>query len=182
LGKQLGVFGRPRRPAQLLNAKPLYGLSMDRAEIRKVVREYLDLIEAGAESVSENERQLGILLDRLPVAMHSVTFEFDDANYPEAPRRDQAALRSTISTRFPRYGYYNVPETVTQKIGEASCIVGDAIDDILDIANDLSQVEWCWRNTSEDDALWHLRQSFETHWREHLRGLQLYLNCLESGQ
>ena len=154
---------------------------MNRAEIRAAVREYLDLIETGASSVSESERRLSALLDQLAVAMHHVVFQFDDGEYPDAPRRDQSALRATISMRFPRYGYYNVPESVTEKIGEASCGVGDAIDDILDIANDLDEFEWCCANTSEDDALWHLQQSFETHWRAHLRGLQLYLDGLGSG-
>ncbi|MFN7134579.1 MAG: DUF5063 domain-containing protein, partial [Myxococcales bacterium] len=58
----------------------------------------------------------------------------------------------------------------------AQIMVGDAIDDIVDIANDLQQVVWRWETTSEADALWHFRFSFTSHWGAHLRALQLYLH------
>ncbi len=67
------------------------------------------------------------------------------------------------------------------RIGEAGLVVGDAIDDIADIAEALAAVVWCFGHTSEVDARWRLWDSFEHHWGEHLRRLQLYLYCLRRG-
>jgi hypothetical protein len=85
-------------------------------------------------------------------------------------------LLSTPSiSRFPDFGFYNLPEWVTKEIAQSKCVVADAIDDILDIGNDLLDVEWRWANTSEADALWHFQTSYSSHWQAHLRGLQLYI-------
>ena len=61
-----------------------------------------------------------------------------------------------------------------EEVGEASVGVGDAIDDIAGIAEDLDEVVNRWDN-SVDDALWGMKLSFGVHWEEHLRNLQLYL-------
>ncbi len=103
---------------------------MERSEIRAAIREFLDLIENGASSVSENEARLPLMLDRLALAQNFISFTFDDTEHPEPPDRDQTKLRALVSRRFPNYGYYNIPEVVTEKIGESACVVGDAIDDL----------------------------------------------------
>lgn len=154
---------------------------MDRQEIRKTIRDFLDLLEGGT-SVAECEARLPLLLDRLALAQHFADPSIDKADYPEWPRKDSEELRSLVSERFPKYGFYNLPEAVVERVGESSCVVGDAIDDLVDIANDLYEVEWYWSNTSEDNALWYFQLSYRTHWQEHLRGLQLYLSALERGE
>ena len=58
-------------------------------------------------------------------------------------------------------------------------VVGDALDDVADIAHDLKEVLGRWESTSEADAIWYLRMGFETHWGKHLRSLQLYLHARE---
>ena len=55
-------------------------------------------------------------------------------------------------------------------------MVGDAIDDLCDITDELRQVEWAWENVGESAALWQLNCSFQYHWCTHLRQLQYYLN------
>ena len=152
---------------------------MTRKEIREVIQEFLDLIERGSSSVETNEAALNLVLDKLALALHYVEYSFDDTTYPEAPRRDQSALRELIEMRFPNYRLYNTPEFTTSRIEASPMMVGDAIDDILDIANDLYEVAWCWENTSGDDALWHLQENYQSHWRLHLRGLQRYLQELD---
>ena len=154
---------------------------MERSEIRTAIREFLDLVEKGAGEVAENEERLPLALNRLALAQNFIRFTFDNAEYLDPPRRDESTLRELVSRRFPNYGYYNSAEYVTEKIGESACAVGDAIDDLLDITSELLDVEWRWSNTSESDALFHLQNGFRTHWREHLRGLQLYLHALEWG-
>lgn len=50
----------------------------------------------------------------------------------------------------------------------------------MDLLLDLKDVRWRLNNTSVDDALWHLNQSFQSRWGQHLRELQLYLHVLAS--
>ena len=141
-------------------------------DIRALVNQFIALLDDG--EVADDEA-LSLLLDKLAFAQHFVEFTFDEADYPDAPRRDQSELRRLVSRRFPDYGFYNVPVSVTKEIAESKCMVADAIDDILDIANDLLEVEWQWANTSEANALWHFQHSYSSHWQGHLRGLQFYI-------
>ena len=43
-------------------------------------------------------------------------------------------------------------------------MIADAYDDIADIAGDLFQVQWCFANTSDRDALWHFGLGYDSHW------------------
>ena len=151
---------------------------MNPQQIRDAVRDFLALVESSDGTAREAEERLVPILDRLALAQSYVSFEFDEADYPDSPNRSYDDLRKLVSLRFPNYGYYNVAEHITSDIGEASAIVGDAIDDLADIAGDLYKVEWYWANTSKANALFHLQQSYEDHWRRHLRGFQLYLDAV----
>lgn len=144
-------------------------------DIRACVREYLELIENDSRSPQECKDLLPMLLDKLAYAQHFGNVIFDDREYPDPPRTDYGAVRQIISRRFPDYGFYNLPESVLEKIGQSEMVIGDAIDDITDIASDLMDVEWRWNNTSEMDALWNFHNSYLIHWNRHLRELQLYL-------
>ena len=90
-------------------------------------------------------------------------------------------MRELISPRFPELGYYNVPSSVTQHIAESGVDVGDAIDDVADIAIELYEVLCRFDHTSTDDALWYFSNSYSNHWEQHLRELQLYLQRITAG-
>lgn len=152
---------------------------MDRQEIRAAIRDFLSLLESDELSVEQSEDRLPAFLDRLALAQSYVSFTFDETDYPEPPDQSKDDLRALVSKRFPNYGYYNVAEPITTNIDEAGTLVADAVDDLADIARDLYNVEWCWANTSETDALFHFQNDFMYHWRRHLRSLQLYLDALE---
>ncbi|HNP36027.1 MAG TPA: DUF5063 domain-containing protein [Woeseiaceae bacterium] len=148
-------------------------------EIRNAIRDYLNLVESTDGSTEDAESRLVPVLDRLALAQSFVSFTFDETDYPDSPDQNYDDLRKLVSKRFPNYGYYNVADPITSNIGEAGASVGDAIDDLADIARDLYDVEWYWANTSEANALFHLQQSYRTHWRRHLREFQVYLDALE---
>ncbi len=57
-------------------------------------------------------------------------------------------------------------------------LVGDAIDDLVDIVLDLQSSVWLFDNGHINDAHWHFRFSYEHHWGEHLQGLRLHLHEL----
>ena len=147
---------------------------MNKDDINNVITDYLDLIEKGTDSIEANEQALILALDKLALAYHFSEHQFDEKHYPEPPSKDYQQLRTLVTQRFPNFGYYNLPEVVTSKISDPGVIVGDAIDDIIDIALDIEEIRWRWNNTSSFDALWHFRFRY-WHWGKHLRELQFYL-------
>ena len=155
---------------------------MKRNEIYQAVRDFLSLFETASESVESNQENLRLALDRLALASNFVDLEFDETDYPDAPRKDYNELRALVSKFFPNYDFYNVVTNLSVNVGLPSDAVGDAIDDIVDIASDLYEVEWLWKNTSEDNALWHFSFGYNSHWGEHLRWLQLYILAEKNGQ
>ena len=59
---------------------------------------------------------------------------------------------------------------------DGNFVLGDAIDDLCDIANDLSEVLWRWEHLGADDAHWYLRLMY-MHWGWHMRELQSFLHA-----
>jgi hypothetical protein len=156
---------------------------VDRDEIKNRIRAFLYLFEEDLSENTEEERliSLGLALDELAVASHFVTYTFDNRDYPLAPERSYDEMRKNVIARFAGLGPYNLAGSTTESIGSEDCIVGDSIDDMADIANELYAVEWYWHHTSVDDALWHFEDGYAHHWGDHLRCLQLYLYRLRDG-
>ncbi|MBO2638288.1 DUF5063 domain-containing protein [Shewanella algae] len=145
--------------------------------IEASIKEFVDfvLVESGEEG------DLGLLLghlDKLPIIVSSAKFTFDEKEYGDAPNNDYKTIRSKVESRFPKIGYYNTVLEISENLESTKIAVGDAVDDLADILGDLVDVLWYFENTSEDDALWHLEQSYISHWGLHLRNLQLYLHDL----
>ncbi|MGB7208862.1 MAG: DUF5063 domain-containing protein [Pyrinomonadaceae bacterium] len=153
---------------------------MNRDDIREAILFFLEVIE-GEFAPAERETRLQFALDKLALARHYAEYNFDENDYPAPQTRDYGKLRELISPQFPNCGYYNVAHKIAKEIGKETAGVGDAIDDICDIAGHMEDVLWCWDNTSVDDALWHFKESYGFHWGKHLRDLQLYLYAKESG-
>jgi hypothetical protein len=156
-------------------------MTNDVMAIRRAIEDFVDVVESETLMPEDRLARLPATLDALAMAVRDIASDFDDADYPDDPDEDYQAIYQVVGRRFPTLGYYNVPESITQDIGESKMGVGDGIDDIADILLDLKGVLWRFKNTSVDDALWNLKQSFESHWGQHLRGLQLYLHVLASG-
>ena len=151
---------------------------MQREEILNIAKEFLHLIENGEENPSDNVKSLWLILDKLALAIHFVEFDFDESEYPSPPKHDSNKLRARISVSFPSFGNYNSVAKHVSDIAESEIVIEDAIDDILDIAQELEDVIWYWHNTSVEDALWNFKNGFENHWGLHLRNLQLYLYAI----
>ena len=148
---------------------------MNRDEIHEAISDFLALLNGGKEDAEAREAALIFALDRLALTYHYARCKFDKTDYPDAPRKDYQELRKVVSALFPEYGYYNVAARISVEISEGGLHIGDAIDDITDIAIDMYEVFWLWENTSVDNALWEFRQGYENHWGMHLRCLQLYV-------
>ena len=150
-------------------------------ETRTAIDAYIDVVESTTLSADDRLARLPGVLDSLAVAVREITYEFDEADYAEKPADNYQATDQVVGGHFPTLGYYNVPGSITKELGESKVLLGDGIDDIVDILLDLKGVLWRFDNTSLDDALWHLNHDYQSHWGRHLRDLQLYLYVLASG-
>ena len=111
-------------------------------------------------------------VDELALSYHDTPV--GEPNESEAaPPSDIDTTDAVIRARFPDLGFYGTVFGIDVP-GEA--VIGDAIDDILDIANDLKEVLWRFERFGDDDANWHFRMLFEIHWGQHLRALAYYLH------
>lgn len=124
-----------------------------------------------------SEERLVVVLDDLAAAYHRAPGGKpapDDGG--EAPEAGYDALRGTVGGRFPGLGLYSVAVDPNDPTPRPTG-VGDAVDDLVDIVRDLQEFFWRRRTNGSDDALWHLRLSFEAHWGRHLRDLALLLHA-----
>ena len=131
------------------------------------------LVTQGAPNAEE---VLPGALDRLALAATARRFPFPSAvrDNSETAREPYDVWRARAVAAFPGFGYYNATQPVSEKVGEGELVVGDAIDDLADIAADLDHVLHLWPRSPEL-ALWEFQESFAAHWGLHLRSLQLYL-------
>lgn len=146
--------------------------------IWQTIKRLIDLV---MEAQPGLEAEFMRLLDRLAWQI-SETLPTDPPVGEEMPGNDYPAIRMAAEKSFPSWGFYNVAGEITQNIGACEVHVGDAIDDVTDIINDLKMVHWSFQNESEEMAIWHLLDSFNNHWRAHMRSLQFYVHCLEAEQ
>ncbi len=102
---------------------------------------------------------------------------FDPTHWPQPPRRAHQEAYRAVGARFPQLGLY-VTVLEPLDVGAQQLGTGDAVDDLTDIVLDLKDARWRWMNTSQLDAIWHLRRSFEAHWGKHLRSLQVVVHLL----
>lgn len=154
---------------------------MTPGELRDLIRRFTALVEHGSGSLDEDEAQLAVLCDLLGLAAHSGRERAEPGDVIGIPAADPDRTRARVAARFPRYGWYNTAARTSVDIGAGELVVGDAVDDIADIADELAAVAWRLENTGEPDALWHFFDGYDHHWGAHLRRLQLYLYSIARG-
>lgn len=140
-----------------------------------------DFVAYCTEPGQKNRIELLVRCDRILAAIHDLPDVADDSDYPDPPEKEYKKTRELVSAAFPDFGFYNLPDTVLEDIGGSKVMVGDAIDDITDIVDEFTEVLWRHEHTSAEDAIWHLRFGYTSHWGRHMRDLQFYLERIESG-
>ncbi len=125
--------------------------------------------------------ELARALDALVFAVHDAP-EGDPADNelepPERAHGDYKAAYDLIGQRYPDLGYYGVADP-KRLPPDLEATIGDAVDDLADIVGDLERGIWRFENTNADDAFWHLRFDYRSHWGFHARELSLYLHALQ---
>ena len=98
--------------------------------LKKTIDDFLNLIDEGAESLQQTESLLRIYLDRIALASSEMEVPFDDSDYLGGSSENEEDLRKLICSRFPNYGFYNIPGFISKEIANTDIDVGDGIDDI----------------------------------------------------
>ena len=136
------------------------------------IRAFLDVALGPAEP---DMAALADSLDTLAVTYYATPTGAPSKEDFEPPAPAYKTKRSELKSRFPMLGFYAADPSGGS--GEKVAI-GDAIDDIVDIANDLIEIVWRWYTLGADDAHWHFRLGYQGHWGPHLHELR---TCLRAG-
>jgi len=141
--------------------------------LRDKIKEFVDFIDNPSED--NKDAKLLRLADQILFFFAETPDRYDDNDYPDTPKHDYQSKRKEVSNKFCGYGFYNLPDMVSNNIANTEIQVGDAIDDIVDLYHDFCKFIWRYENTSQDDAIWYFQNPDRLHWEEHLRNLQYYL-------
>lgn len=100
-------------------------------------------------------------------------YVYDDNDYADFESPNSIFLRDNIATNLPHLGLYQLIDN-NAAFGN-NILVGDAVDDLLDIIIDLLEVEWRVQNNSFDDGIWYFKMTFLAHTKQHVLNLLNYL-------
>jgi len=141
--------------------------------IRRALFGFLELLESVDKQA--NIEILELWLGQLAFLQHFIgDIPEADSEY-SASAHDYARWKKLIGEQFPGLGYYNIPAALPVQIGASEIPVGDSIDDLAEIAVEISECLQRWEHAGENNALWHLRFRYQAHWGTRLRNLQTYL-------
>jgi hypothetical protein len=132
-------------------------------------RRFVDLV---TKSDRPSDGMLARHLDELALSYHDTPLG-DPHESDERPLAEGRISHSEVRLHFPELGYYG---SADPKEAPGEALIGDAIDDIMDITNDLKEVLWRFERFGPDDAHWYFRFLYQIHWGEHLRDLARYLH------
>jgi hypothetical protein len=106
-----------------------------------VLRRFLTLATEGQPPSLE---ELARALDELAMTVHD-TPEGDPADSDaDPPEGDYSTMYARLSARFPEFGVY--PSVDPGEAVGAQPVVGDAIDDLADIVEEIEEI--CWRRSA----------------------------------
>ena len=116
---------------------------------------------------------LGTALDQLSSAYAAVVetpfFDGEDA----LDHHDYEATCERVRQAFPKFGFYAVVAPAPDP--EAEVMMGDAIDDLADIASDLEPIAWLWDQGRQAKPL-GISNPYRQHWGTHLHDLRRYVH------
>ncbi len=145
--------------------------------IRRALLGFLELLESTDKQASIEILELW--LGQLAFLQHFIG-DIPDAGseYSKLLAGDLMRWRKLIGEQFPGLGDYNLPAAVSEQAGASEILIGNPVNDLADIAGEISECLRRWENIGENNALWYLRFGYQAHWGAHLRDLQTYLHDL----
>lgn len=150
-------------------------MAVSEQEFTQTIASVLELLKLDGHYDNHREKELARLLDALAMIYHRLDRFATDYVPSNAPQKDQGFLRENIEKAFPRLGFYHKSTGMSKPDEIPELVRGDAIDDLMDICNELSAAKHVQSEQGISAAAAYFKVSFEIHWGEHLRYLQLYL-------
>jgi len=146
--------------------------------MKELIVRFLALLDKQPPADDALLEKLAHTLDALTHAMSELPQGRRALDAPDPPDLDHVASRQKICLLFPDLGFYPSVDPLTD-LSKAMPEVGieDAINDIVDIASDLTKAEWRFSNVDDLDACWNLHFFYRVHWGRHLLNLRGLLHA-----
>ena len=124
----------------------------------------------------ENKKEL---LEKNLVKIYSFYFEaiykFDEKDYKEFEIEKYPNIRQNIESNFEDFGFYKMIVDINDFENKTENTLGDAVDDLMDIIQDLLEVKWRIENNSLNDGIWFFKFIFRSHTQQHILDLLNYI-------
>ena len=149
-----------------------------RQVIRAALLGFLELLETADEHTSI--ALLELWLGQLAFLQHFISDvpEHGEASFVQ-PAHNDGRWRKLIAERFPTLGHYDIPAALPTPTGQSEMLVADSVDDLADIAGEISECLRRWEHLGEEHALCYFRSGYQHGWGMRLRNLQGYLHDLQ---
>ena len=138
----------------------------------------LDFLEAKPSSPSQ-ECELARHLDNFLATSHLLEDDrIEPIEVSEIGRlhAEDMIVRDVMGARFPDLGlYWTVLDPIIRPGRDAVIATGDAIDDLLDIYQEIIEVKWLFDQHGQDEALAGLKFRYQRHLYMHVLPLRVYL-------
>jgi hypothetical protein len=137
-----------------------------------------DIIKFGLQpklSVPDRDKALERSLIKIYSLYFDIGYEFDSTDYPDFNKSDIPDIRHNVEANFPEFGFYKTVLDYDDIDNLKECGIGDAIDDLTDIINDLLEIKWRIENNSFADGLWYFELIFKGHTQQHILDLLNYM-------
>ena len=144
--------------------------------VREAIERYLALVGGDSRPTQDQALQaLAAALDDLIAGLRGLPAGECPNDPADAPEGAYETLYAEAASRFPMLGDY--PSADPIDLEDQDILVGDAIDDISDIASDLSEALWWWDRCGDSAGAWWVRFNFQAHWGRHLFDLRRHVHA-----
>lgn len=120
--------------------------------------------------------ELADLLEGLRREVQALPFNIPDAD--TLPREEYHDLRARIAGAWPEPGFYNPATGGALGLCDLPAEIGDALDDLADLARDLGTALALADTDGAAAALAWLRWSHDSHWGDHVQDVTPHLRWL----
>lgn len=126
-------------------------------------------------SLPDRDKALERSLIKIYSLYCDINYQFDNTDYPDFNKSLLPNIRQNVATNFPEFGFYKTVLDYDDIDNLNECGIGDAIDDLTDIINDLLEIKWRIENNSLADGLWFFELIFRGHTQQHILDLLNYM-------